>query len=173
MFKSLTPKAVKSSGPAALAAALLLALIAAPAQAFDTEERKVVWHIGYDDIDRVSSMLGSINRMVQTYEGELVDYDVRVVMRSGGIRFATDDALEGSGWDLEPGSEADEERQQILSRLQSLHGTYGVTLELCDTTRQAVGLDRDAVMDNVEIVDSGIMRITELQQDGFAYAQVY
>ena len=155
------------------AACLGLALAGGTAQAFGEEERKVVWHIGYGDVDRVASMLGSINRMAQTWEGELIDYDIRVVLRSGGIRFVTDDPLEDSGFAIEPGSEKDEQRREILSRLQSLHTMYGVELELCDTTRQAVGLDHDRIMDNVGIVDSGIIRITELQHDGYAYAQVY
>ena len=49
---------------------------------------------------------------------------------------------------------------------------HGVKLELCDITRQAVKLDVKKLMPNVKLVRSGVVRIAELQHQGFAYIKI-
>ncbi len=44
-----------------------------------------------------------------------------------------------------------------------------VGLELCGITSAQIGLDDDKLYDGVEIVRSGVVRIAELQRQGFAY----
>jgi hypothetical protein len=53
-----------------------------------------------------------------------------------------------------------------------LRDTEGVKLELCDITRQAVRLPREKLIPGVTLVPSGVVRIAELQRQGFAYLKV-
>jgi intracellular sulfur oxidation DsrE/DsrF family protein len=47
-----------------------------------------------------------------------------------------------------------------------------VRLELCDITRAGIGLDKSKLLEGVESVPSGVVRIAELQSQGFAYIKI-
>lgn len=148
---------------------LALALVATPAHA--EEDPKVVYHADFSDPRRFSAMLTSINNMVTHYQNELIDYDVRIVFVAHGIRFVTDDKLEGTPF--EEDAEMAERRENNASRLKALHEVQGVKLELCDITRAQIGLAEDKVYEGVSMVKSGVVRIAELQQrEGFAYIKI-
>lgn len=131
---------------------------------------RVVYHADFADPRRFSAMLTSINNMVNTYENELVEYDVRIVFVSHGIRFLTDDPLEGTPFE-EDGA-LRERRENLKGRLLSLNRVRGVKLELCEITRAAIGLPREKLYPGVELVTSGVVRIAELQSRGFAYLKI-
>ena len=57
---------------------------------------KVVFHADFADPRRFSALLTSVNNMVTYYQNELIDYDVRIVFVAHGIRFVTDDKLNGT-----------------------------------------------------------------------------
>lgn len=131
---------------------------------------KVVYHADFADPRRLSAMLTNINNMVTTYQSDLVEYDVRIVFVSHGIRFVTDDPLRGTPFAED--ALLKERRQDLRSRLQSLQETQGVKLELCNITREAVNLDEAKLMAGVELVQSGVVRLAELQHQGFAYLKI-
>jgi len=131
---------------------------------------KVVYHADFADPRRFSAMLTSINNMVTTYQSDLVEYDVRIVFVSHGIRFVTDDPLHGTLFAED--ALLKERRQDLRSRLQSLQEVQGVKLELCNITRVAVNLDEAKLLAGVELVQSGVVRLAELQHQGFAYLKI-
>nr|WP_241546962.1 DsrE family protein [Thiohalobacter thiocyanaticus] len=153
-----------------MAAALLVAAgwlaPVAPAQA----EAKVVYHADYSDPRRFSAMLTSINNMITTYKSDLRDYDVRIVFVAHGIRFLTDDALADTPFAADAALR--ERRDNLKGRLRSLADVHGVKLELCNITRSEIGLAEDDLYAGVEMVQSGVVRIAELQQEGFAYIKI-
>ncbi|WP_024327955.1 DsrE family protein [Thioalkalivibrio sp. AKL19] len=157
--------------PALVLASLLMALASSQALAF--EERKIAWHVGFEDPSQYSSMLGSINSMVEAYEGRLIDYDIRLVFRAQGIRFVTDDNMEGTPFEVDPDGEFAEQRGELRSRLMQLVNLHNVSLELCDSTRAAVGLDMDAFYQPIERVDSGIVQLGDLHHEGYAVMHAY
>jgi uncharacterized protein len=155
-------------------AALCLALLAAPAAAqaprAAAQVAKVVWHVDFAEPRRLSAMIQNVNNMVTTYEGNLEDFDVRIVFVAGGIRFVTTDPLKGTPF-------AEDEayrkaRPDLITRLQQLRTLHGVKLELCEITREALQLPKDKVIEGVAPVRSGVVRIAELQSKGFAYLKV-
>ena len=131
---------------------------------------KVVYHADFADPRRFSAMLSNIYNMVSTYQAELTDYDVRVVFVSYGIRFVTRDKLTGTPFAEDAALR--ERRENLLGRLASLRDTQGVKLELCDITREAVRLPKEKIIPGVTLVRSGVVRIAELQRQGFAYLKV-
>jgi len=131
---------------------------------------KVVYHADFADPRRFSAMLTSIYNMASYYENELVEYDIRIVFVAHGIRFVTDDKLNGTPFQED--SAMAERRENIKGRLLSLNDVQGVQLELCDITRSQVNLGEDKLYEPVESVPSGVVRIAELQREGFAYIKV-
>lgn len=135
----------------------------------DAEVLQVVYHADFSDPRRFSAMLTSINNMVMTYQQELAEYDIRIVFVSHGIRFLTKDPLKGTPFAED--AQLRKRRGDLIARLQSLQ-TQGVTLELCNITREAARLDESKLIDGVELVPSGVVRLAELQSQGYAYLKI-
>ena len=158
--------------PLVVMVTLTVAGAAVPAQTAAAQEgpAKVVYHADFKDPRRFSSMLTSIYNMVSTYQNQLREHDVRIVFNSYGIRFLTDDKLEGTPFEVDEALQ--ERRADLKGRLLSLKKSYDVELELCDITRQQIGLSRDKVYEGVESVESGVVQVAELQSKGFAYIKI-
>jgi uncharacterized protein len=146
-----------------------LSLVYRPVFAADDAAR-VVYHADFSDPRRFSAMLTSINNMVVYYENELLDYDVRIVFVSHGIRFLTDNKLKGTPFAADDALE--ERRANLRGRLATLNNVHGVKLELCDITRSEIELSKDVLYGGVQTVPSGVVRIAELQSEGFAYIKI-
>ena len=106
-------------------------------------EAKVVYHADFADPRRFSAMLTSINNMMNYYENEFVEADVRIVFVAHGIRFLTDNTLEKTPFATDAALE--ERRENLKGRLLSQSNTRGVKLELCDITRAQIALPEDEV----------------------------
>ncbi len=148
---------------------------AAPAAAAKTDApapqlSKVVWHVDFGDPRRLSAMIQNVNNMVSTYQGSFQEYDVRIVFVAAGIRFVTEDPLKGTPFAED--AQFRKQRKDLIQRLNQLRELHGVKLELCELTREAIGLPKDKVIAGVEPVTSGVVRIAELQSKGYAYLKV-
>lgn len=131
---------------------------------------KVVWHVDFADPRRLSAMLQNVNNMVTTYQNKLGDYDIRLVFLAGGIRFVTQDPLKGTPFAEDP--EYKKRRAELIQRLQQLREMHGVKLELCEITREALNLAKEKIIPGVTSVRSGVVRVAELQHQGFAYLKI-
>ena len=136
----------------------------------DSEIAKVVYHADYADPVRLSSMLTSIFNMVTTYENEFIDYDIRIVFLSHGIRFLTTDRLKGTPFEVD--DKFAEQRESLIIRLKTLHEMQNINLSLCNITREAIDLDEKKLIPGVTLVTSGVVEIAKLQSQGFSYLKV-
>ena len=153
-----------------VALAAMLSLSSVHASDDDEDVIKVVYHADFADPRRFSAMLTSINNMVTYYNNELIEFDVRIVFVAHGIRFVTDDKLTNTPFVSDGALE--ERRDNLKGRLLSLNDVHDVKLELCDITRSQISLDPGKVFESVESVPSGVVRIAELQREGFSYLKV-
>jgi intracellular sulfur oxidation DsrE/DsrF family protein len=108
--------------------------------------------------------------MTNHYENEMIDYDIRIVFVAHGIRFLTDNKLIGSPF--EEDAEMAERRESNTGRLLSLNTVKDVKLELCNVTRSQIHLPEEQLHSGVDMVPSGVVRIAELQSEGFAYIKI-
>ena len=131
---------------------------------------RVVWHVDFADPRRLSAMIQNVNNMVTTYQNQLEDFDIRIVFLAGGIRFVTQDPLKGTPFAEDP--EFKQRRADLILRLQQLREMHGVKLELCEITREALNLAKEKIIPGVTPVRSGVVRIAELQHQGFAYLKI-
>ncbi|MFP4181086.1 MAG: DsrE family protein [Thiohalospira sp.] len=156
-----------------LALAALLGLgLAGPAAADSGDEvdRQVVFHVDFADPDRFNLTLNNVRNMVKHYKEKLLDYDIRIVFLSQGVRYVTDEDMAGTPF--ETPDDFEERRAEIRDRLQTLSEVHDVKLELCDRTRKAGELAEDDLYADVEVVPSGVARVAELQRKGFQYIKV-
>jgi len=158
----------KKGGTGLLLALLFVMLL--PAKAIADDEYKVVYHADFADPARFSAMIQNIFNMTTTYENEMMDYDIRIVFLSKGIRFVTTDNLKGTPFEAD--KEFQKGRGDIHKRLKSLREIRGVKFELCNLTRQAVNLGEDKLIPGIKMVTSGVVQIAKLQREGFSYLKV-
>ncbi|MFO7582579.1 DsrE family protein [Guyparkeria sp.] len=154
--------------PVVMAAMLAVLMVAPSAQADDTQ--RVVYHVDFADPTRYSATLTSINNLVNDSEQKLLDWDVHLVLVGFGIRFATDDPLEGTPYAADEALE--ERRSELAGRLQTLMNVRDVKVHLCDITRNEIGLSEDKLYDGIGLVGSGVAKIADLQRDGYAYLKI-
>jgi intracellular sulfur oxidation DsrE/DsrF family protein len=86
------------------------------------------------------------------------------------IRFLTDDPLPHTHFAEDPTLR--EWRPALRARLRALHSDHGVKLELCNVTRESVGLEEPRLYAGVELVPVGEARLAELQGLGYRYLKV-
>jgi intracellular sulfur oxidation DsrE/DsrF family protein len=154
---------------AVLAAMLLAVLMVAPTvQADDTQ--RVVYHVDFADPTRYSATLTSINNLINDAEQKLLPWDVHLVLVGYGIRFATDDPLEGTPYAADEALK--ERRDELKGRLQTLVEIRDVNVHLCYVTRKEIGLSEDKLYEGVGLVGSGVAKIADLQRDGYAYLKI-
>ncbi|MCL7750739.1 DsrE family protein [Guyparkeria hydrothermalis] len=149
-------------------AALALA-VSMPVVAQDDTQR-VVYHVDFADPTRYSATLTSINNLINDAEQKLLPWDVHLVLVGYGIRFATDDPLEGTPYAAD--EDLNERRAELKGRLQTLIDVREVKVHLCDVTRNEIGLSKDKLYEGIELVGSGVAKIADLQRDGYAYLKI-
>jgi hypothetical protein len=145
------------------------AIFGASSQAAD-DGAKVVYHVDFQDTTRYSATLTSINNILNFYESQLMEPEVHLVFVGYGLRFTTDDALKGTPYEAD--KELMDRREELKGRLQALINVRGVKAELCDKTRDEVGLPKDKVYKGIELTPSGVAKIAMLQSQGFSYLKV-
>ena len=131
---------------------------------------KVVYHVDFKDPTRYSATLTSINNILNFYDSELMEAEVHLVFVGYGLRFTTNDALKGTAYEAD--EQLIERRDELKGRLQSLIDVRGVKVELCDKTRDEVGLAQSKVYKGIQFAPSGVAKIAILQSEGFAYLKV-
>lgn len=151
-----------------LALFALAITVAGPVQADDTQ--RVVYHVDFADPTRYSATLTSINNLINDAEQKLQPWDVHLVFVGYGIRFATDDPLEGTPYAADEALEA--RREELKGRLESLIKIRHVKVHLCDVTRKEIDLPEDKLYEGIDLVGSGVAKIADLQREGYAYLKI-
>ncbi|MFW6322972.1 MAG: DsrE family protein [Guyparkeria sp.] len=149
--------------------AALVLVVSMPAVAQDDTQR-VVYHVDFADPTRYSATLTSINNLIGDAEQKLIDWDVHLVLVGHGIRFATDDPLEGTPYAADEA--LDERRAELKGRLETLIDVREVNVHLCDVTRGEIDLPEDRLYEGIELVGSGVAKIADLQREGYAYLKI-
>lgn len=150
---------------------LLTAAFLTPVNAYSADEgAKVVYHVDFKDPTRYSATLTSINNIINFYESELMEPEVHLIFVGYGLRFTTDDNLKGTPYEAD--AALLERRAELKGRLNALITVRGLKVELCDKTRDEVGLAKEKVYTGIDLTPSGVAKIAILQSEGFAYLKI-
>ena len=138
---------------------ILMFLFTAPAVQAEEDDgiARVVYHADFSDPRRFSAMITSINNMVSYYTSELVEYDIRIVFVAHGIRFLTDDNLEGTPFMAD--HELEKNRENLKGRLKTLTQVHEVKQDHRNIKIRHINLDEAKIYEEVEIVNSGDVHV--------------
>lgn len=129
-------------------AMLLIAALATPA--FSAEKQKVVYHVA--DAEKVQFALGNIRNHIQGVGGPENVEIVLVVHGPAGKMFHDIEATD-----------------QVRNTVKSLQDD-GVQFNMCGNTMRAQGVElADLLPGFVQVDQGGVVRIAELQQQGYIY----
>ncbi len=138
-------------------------------QVFAAGGHRVVYHVDFSDPTRYSATITSVNNMIDAYEQELSDYDVRIMFVAGGARFVTDDKLAKTPFAED--KEFAKRKEELKGRLGSLRDSRGVKLFICGNSAKEFGIE-DKLYKGVTIVPSGVVEAASLQEQGFSYIKI-
>ena len=112
---------------------------------------KVVFQMNVDDRDLWNLMLNNINNLITEMGKDHVD--IKVVAYGPGINMFR------------------KGKSSVLDRLESLKkfAGKGVEYTVCSNTMKGMGVDRREIVELVADLYPGVVRIVELQEQGYVY----
>ncbi len=147
----------------------LLFLLPSHVKATDDTDKKVVYHCDFAEPSRVDAMLRNIYNLVNYYTTEGISYDVRVVSNSACVQFLLKDR---KGTKFAASNIPPKLAKSIDERMQSLVDGYDVKFEQCSITLKRAKIPISKLKPFVKIINSGQVRVVELQEKGYAYIKV-
>ncbi len=148
---------------------LIFSITANYLYADDEAEKKVVYHCDFANPKRMDAMLRNIYNLVNYYTVNGISYDVRVVSNSACIQFLLKDR---KGTKFEKSQIPEKLEKSITDRMQSLVDGYDVKFEQCSITLKRTNTPSSKLKPFVKIINSGQVRVVELQEKGYAYIKV-
>ncbi len=148
---------------------LLGTLVSKKAIAGEDVEKKAVYHCDFSNPKRVDAMLRNIYNLVNYYTVNGISYDVRVVSNSACVQFLLKDR---KGTKFAKHQIPEKLEKSIRERMQSLVDGYDVKFEQCSITLKRTNTPASKLKPFVKIINSGQVRIVELQEKGYAYIKV-
>jgi intracellular sulfur oxidation DsrE/DsrF family protein len=138
-------------------------------QVFAAGGHRVVYHVDFSDQTRYSATITSVNNMIDAYEQELSEYDIRIVFVAGGARFVTDDKLAKTPFAED--KDFAKRRDELKGRLGTLRDSRNVKLFVCGNTSKEFAID-NKLYKGVSVVPSGVVEVANLQEQGFSYVKI-
>ena len=118
------------------------------AEAMNTRDRKIVFHVSHEDPARLLAAVAS-SELILKHVGDDVVIDI----------IAQSSSVAGSVRSAEGGEELE----------QRLAGLPTVTMYLCEMAVDGNNVDRSQIVDGIEITPSASAFVAQRQFDGFAY----
>lgn len=132
-----------------MGASAQLASAATETTAVAAQKAKVVYHIN----DAASQALAGLRNM-RNHLDTAPDTDIKVVVHANGVEFLMNDYPDAA----------------TVGPLVSALTARGVAFEVCEITLKNKSLSKDQFLLEADFVPSGVVRLTELQnQQGYAY----
>jgi len=139
------------------AAALLSIALAAPGLAADVKTHRVAIQVNQNDPQVMNLALNNATNIIEYYRGKNEEVEVDIVTYGPGLHMLREDTSPV---------------QDRLKRLKELAFPGKMQFSACNNTRQGMakteGKDIPVVVD-ATVVPSGVVRLMELQEQGWSY----
>ena len=140
-------------------AALLSLAFAAPSFAADTKPHRVAIQVDQNDPQVMNLALNNATNVIEYYRAKNEDVDVDIVTYGPGLHMLRSDTSPV---------------QDRLKRLKELAFPGKIQFSACNNTKQ--GMEKAeghaiSVVPDATIVPSGVVRLMELQEQGWSYAR--
>lgn len=155
---------------------LLIVIMALPSFADEDKDdtTTIVYQCDFSDPKRVHLMLNTLNNAVKYYQTNFVDYEINVVALGPCLQYVMKD-FKGSRFVEKPYiHHGGPTGAGTASRFKMLQQQAGDALEVyaCGNTMKNNDVKPEQIAENVKITTSGIIKIVELQREGYAYIKI-
>lgn len=140
-------------------AALVLAALIGCAAADDARAHRLAIQVDQDDPQVMNMALNNATNVIDYYRSRNEDVDVEIVTYGPGLKMLRADTSPV---------------QEQIKRLKDMAFPGTIRLSACDHTRQ--GMEKAeghtiALLPQATVVPSGVVRLMELQEQGFSYVR--
>lgn len=140
----------------------------------EDETVKIVYQCDFPDVKRVHLMLNTLNNAVKYYNKNLIDYEIDVVALGPCLQYVMKD-FQGTGFVKKPYIDhGGPTGAGTASRFQSLKQLGGDNIQFfaCHNTMKKKNVKPEQIVDYVKITPAGIIKIVDLQRQGYAYIKI-
>lgn len=111
---------------------------------------KTVFHLSSDDSDKVSELIGNLKNLKTD---ETVDIEtIAVVLNADGVHTVL--------------------KEESASEYLKVLAEEGVDLKVCSNSIGGQDIDEQELLDNTEIISSGVGELNRLQENNFNYIKI-
>lgn len=155
---------------------ILLTMVVIPS--FAEEEKddtvNVVYQCDFADPKRVHLMLNTLNNAVQYYREKFIDFEIDIVALGPCLQYMMKD-FKGTGYVKKPyidhggpTGKGTASRMKVLKQL----GGDNIKLFACGNTMRKKNVKPEQISDSIEITAAGVIKIIDLQREGYAYMKI-
>ncbi|SFV60951.1 hypothetical protein MNB_SM-4-241 [hydrothermal vent metagenome] len=135
---------------------------------------KIVYQCDFADVKRVHLMLNTLNNVVKYYDKSLIQYDLKVVALGPCLQYMMKD-FEKTGFASMPyhkhGGPTGSGTDSRFSSLKQLGGD-NVEFFACKNTMKKKHVKPEQIDDAVTLTTAGIIKIIDLQHEGYSYIKI-
>ncbi len=135
---------------------------------------KIVYQCDFPDITRMHMMLNTLNNVVQDYESASQTYEIDIVAFGPCLQYVMKD-FKGTKFDRKPYIDrGGPEKNGTSGRIKNLVMKAGEKIKIiaCANTMKKRNVKAEQMADYVEFTPSGIIKVIDLQREGYAYIKI-
>ncbi len=140
----------------------------------DNDVVKVVYQCDFPEPDRVHLMLNTIKNATEYYDKKFIEYEVDIVALGPCLQYVMKD-FNNTGFEEKPyitkGGPTGAGTRSRLKGLQ-LSGGDKIKIYACKNTMDNNHVAEKQIEDFVSITPAGIVKIIDLQRNGYAYIKI-
>jgi len=122
----------------------------------EDETIKVVYHCDYDDEKRFNLMMDNIRFQAEMYESNMEEFDIRVVANGSCSKFM----------------DKTQAPSKAVGKVKSRIDTFDIKFYVCELGMKFNKVKRKNLIKSVNLIPLGLVEITKLQHNGYAYLKI-
>lgn len=135
---------------------------------------KIVYQCDFPDITRMHFLLTTLNNVVKQYQSRSEAYEIDLVAFGPCLQYVMKD-FKGTEFEKKPYIDrGGPEKNGTSGRMRSLLMKAGDKIKIiaCQNTMKKKNVKAEQMEDYVEFTPSGIIKIIDLQREGYAYIKI-
>lgn len=135
---------------------------------------KIVYQCDFADPKRVHLMLNTLNNAVKYYNKQMIDFEIDVVALGPCLQYVMKD-FKGTGFAKKPYlHHGGPTGAGTFSRISSLKQLGGDNFKIfaCHNTMNKKNVKPEQIADYAKITPAGVIKVVDLQREGYAYIKI-
>jgi len=135
---------------------------------------KVVYQCDFADITRMHMMLNTLNNVVKVYQSRSEAFEIDIVAFGPCLQYVMKD-FKGTDFEKKPYIDrGGPEKNGTSGRIKSLLMKAGDNMKIiaCENTMKKRNVKAEQMEDYVEFTPSGIIKVIDLQREGYVYIKI-